>query len=86
MTTMSSMRGDDLVLIASAARMLADGTAKRIRETSGLSQAQIAAACGVTHGAVSLWEAGERMPRTTAALRYARLLDRLAHVSVPQGV
>jgi DNA-binding transcriptional regulator YiaG len=73
------MRTDDLLLIAAAHRMLADGTAKRLRVSSGLSQGQVGAACGpVTAAAVSRWELGERLPRTRPALLYARLLDRLA--------
>lgn len=74
------MRTNDVLLIAATARMLSDGTARRLRVENGLSQSQVAAVCGVTHAAVSRWELGERLPRTRAALAYARLLDRLARV------
>jgi len=72
------MQTNDLLLIAASTRMLGDGTARRLREQSGLSQTQVAAVCGVTAAAVSRWELGERLPRTRAALLYARLLHRLA--------
>lgn len=50
------------------------GRAREIRERSGLTQADIAACIGVTRAAVSLWEAGTRMPSGAAATRYARFL------------
>lgn len=75
------MRQGDLILIATAARKLNDGSARKIRESAGLSQAQVGAACNVTAAAVSRWELRERLPRTKAAIAYARLLERLTHTT-----
>lgn len=54
------------------------GCGRRIRVASGLSQAEVAAAIGVSPVAISRWEAGERRPRGAGAVAYARLLRDLA--------
>ncbi|MFJ1601498.1 telomere-associated protein Tap [Streptomyces sp. NPDC088261] len=51
---------------------------KRLREASGLSQAQIAAALGARREAVGSWEAGRTEPRPPKRAAYARLLEGLA--------
>ena len=79
------MRRDDLLLLAETRRMAKDGRARSVRTTAGLSQTEVGQAVGVTAGAVSRWERGERLPRTDAAMRYARLLDALAKASDPVG-
>jgi DNA-binding transcriptional regulator YiaG len=53
------------------------GRARQLREEAGVSQAEVAAAVGVTRACVSRWEAGARKPTGAAAQRYARLLDLL---------
>jgi transcriptional regulator with XRE-family HTH domain len=58
--------------------------ARAVRARARLSQAEIAAACGVTPAAVSRWEAGNRKPRGEAARRYAGLIEILDQ-AVPAG-
>lgn len=72
------MNRREALTLARVRRQTEDGTARRIREDSGLSQAEVARVCEVTPGAVARWEVGERAPRGRAALRYAKLLDELA--------
>jgi DNA-binding transcriptional regulator YiaG len=57
--------------------MAATGEARRIRERSLLTQAEVGAALGVTSSAVARWEAGNRRPRGPVAERYGLLLDAL---------
>lgn len=57
---------------------LLNGQAERLRRDAGLSRAEVGAAVGVSREAVQKWELGDRTPRGDAALRYARLLARLA--------
>ena len=63
---------------------LPDAAVRRLlRERAGLSQDDVAEACGVTRAAVTRWEAppssaGVRRPRGPALERYLALLDRLA--------
>lgn len=69
----------DLLDLAVLRRMVADGTARRIRESAGLSVREVAAAVGVAPSCVSRWERGERVPRHGAAAgRYAEALVALA--------
>lgn len=63
--------------------MAKDGRARDVRMTAGLSQSEVGQAVGVTAAAVSRWERGERLPRTDAAIRYARLLHALTKASHP---
>lgn len=46
---------------------------KKLRAMSGMSQNELAEAIGVTCGAVSLWETGDRKPRPEKAYLLARL-------------
>jgi HTH-type transcriptional regulator/antitoxin MqsA len=48
-----------------------------IRQQSALSQADVAAAIGVSRQAVARYEAGDRTPRADTGERYLELLDRL---------
>lgn len=52
-------------------------TLEDLRERAGVKQAEVARFCGVTRGAVSRWEAGER----TMTLRHLGRLSRLYGVS-----
>lgn len=68
---------------ARAVRRLPPPAARRqIREQAGLSQEDIARALGVTREAVVYWELGRRTPRPATAVRYLKLLDRLARESL----
>lgn len=50
------------------------GRAREIRELAHLSQGELARAIKVSPTAISLWEAGRRLPHGAAALRYAEFL------------
>lgn len=49
-----------------------------IRERSGITQADVAAALGVTREAVAQWERGARTPNRALICAYVTILDRLA--------
>jgi len=66
-----------LELTAEARAAGPTGRGKRIREAARLSTIEVAAGIGVTHAAVSQWEAGKRRPRGKHAIRYAQLLRHL---------
>ena len=63
--------------VATARQLLADGTARRIREGAGLSLRDVAKDLGVAASAVSRWENEKRSPRGESALAYVALLERL---------
>lgn len=65
----------DVLKISRARAALASGEATEIRKAAHLSQAEMAAAAGVTQPTVARWEAGVRVPRGKTARRYARVLD-----------
>lgn len=50
---------------------------RKIRETAGLSQQELAAAMGVSRQAVTFWERGERTPRGQYLDRYVEALRAL---------
>jgi len=72
------VKTSDLNALLTARAAAADGRARALRLTNGMSQAEIAAWCQVSPGAISLWEGGRRVPRGTPAIRYGLLLQRLA--------
>jgi transcriptional regulator with XRE-family HTH domain len=74
---MPAMNANEAVLVARARHAAQDGRARSVRMAAGLSQHEVGGVCRVTGAAVSRWETGERLPRGDAAVRYARLLDRL---------
>lgn len=55
--------------------------ARAIRESAGVSQAQVASELGVARLTVSRWESGARHPRRALALRYTQLLNQLREVA-----
>jgi transcriptional regulator with XRE-family HTH domain len=63
-------------------RLPAPAARRLIRERAGLSQSDVASACGVTREAVAYWEAGAREPRDANLARYLAVLDRLARESL----
>jgi DNA-binding XRE family transcriptional regulator len=54
------------------------GEARTIREDARLALSDIAQSIGADPSSVGRWERGERLPRGEVALKYARLLERLA--------
>jgi DNA-binding transcriptional regulator YiaG len=76
--TLDAMDTDDLLLLARTRALLASGQAQRIRKIAGLQRTEVAAAAGVSIAALQRWEARTQVPRGTPALRYARVLARLA--------
>lgn len=68
------MGSDNVKDLAWMRRAAADGTARKIRKRAGVTQREIARACGVVPSAVNQWERGKRTPEGHAALRYARVL------------
>ena len=50
-------------------------TIKRLRINKEMTQAQLAKACGVTQGAVALWEKGVCFPSTRKIVTVARILE-----------
>jgi len=71
------MKVAELIQLTRAHQMSLSGEAATLRTRAGLTQAQVGAACGVSHAAVSRWESGGRLPRGKRAVRYARLLAAL---------
>jgi DNA-binding XRE family transcriptional regulator len=71
---------DDAVRLADVRQAVRSGSARRIRQAAGLTQADVAAAVGVERATVGLWETGARVPRSAVALRYAELLSRLSAI------
>lgn len=63
------------LLIARGASDSGEGRDLRLRHH--LTQAEMGGECGVSGPAIARWEAGVRVPRGDAALRYGKLLKRL---------
>jgi DNA-binding transcriptional regulator YiaG len=54
------------------------GQARSIRETAGLSMADVAREINAGVATVSRWEAGKQVPHGDVAVRYGRFLSELA--------
>src|SRR4029077_13659654 len=63
--------------VAIAYIALKDGSGRRIRESANLSRKQFGALMGRTQRAVRAYELGERSPRQSDAIRYAKALRML---------
>ena len=76
---MSTTRTPETVAeeMADLHRLVLSGAAKRIRLTSGVTQAEVGTSIGATGEAVSRWESGHRSPRGARGLAYRRLLRKL---------
>jgi DNA-binding transcriptional regulator YiaG len=68
---------DRAVALALVRRLVADGTAKRIREAAHLSLSDVGRACGTSAASVWYWERG-REPRPALGILYAEVLSRLS--------
>jgi DNA-binding transcriptional regulator YiaG len=77
------MDTDDLIMLARLRARLADGTARQIREQAGLRRAEVADAVKVSTATLQRWEVAAQSPCGPPALRYARVLDRLAQLADP---
>lgn len=71
------MNGSELVELANVRSLVRSGDARYIRLARGLSVGEVARGVGVAKATVSRWEAGQRIPRGAAALRYGSLLASL---------
>lgn len=71
------MKPADLAAVSWARAACLSGDARKIREDARLTLDDMAAGCGVTRGAVWLWETGQRVPGRDKALAYAKLLKSL---------
>lgn len=67
----------NLVDLARVRGLVRTGDARYIRLARGLSMGEVARCVGVAVATVSRWEAGQRIPRGAAALRYGELLESL---------
>ncbi len=75
---------DAAITLATARRMTADGTARRLREANRLSLGDMARAVGTSPSTIWRWEQG-RGPTGEIGLRYGELLARLAVLAPGRG-
>ncbi len=71
------MTAEELVLLGTARRRAKDGSGRATRKAADLSLRLVADSIGISEGALSRWETGDRQPRGLAAVNWARLLDQL---------
>jgi transcriptional regulator with XRE-family HTH domain len=71
------MTTEQILLLAAARKHAETGSGRAIRTQARLTLAEVAATLGVSEPAVSRWENGLQMPRTKAAIRWAKLLRKL---------
>ena len=72
------MRQSELAVVARTRAGLRSGDARRAREATGVSAAEVARVLRVSRMAVSNWETGRKVPTDEHALAYGRLLAVLA--------
>ena len=75
----------DIALLMETREACRSGRARELREAAGLSQIEVARACGVTEGAISHWEAGTRRPTGDRAVAYGRVLCKIAQWAPAPG-
>lgn len=68
---------EDDALLADARELARNGRGRRVREQSGVSLEELAAAVGVPVLDLMAWELGVRRPGGTAAADYLRVLRAL---------
>jgi transcriptional regulator with XRE-family HTH domain len=68
----------DALQLARVRAICRSGAARRVREAAGLTKAEVGRGSGVSGPAVSRWEGGSRAPTGAEALRYLKLLEKLA--------
>ena len=70
-----------------ARRLLESGVGQRVRLASGISMGEMAAQVQIDQSAFARWEAGTRVPRPAAAIRYlAALADLLGAMQNPDDL
>jgi DNA-binding transcriptional regulator YiaG len=80
------METDELLARAKAVTRLPAPSRRRIiRERAGATQAELAAALGVSKQALERWERGDAKPRGQHAAAYALLLERLEAAADPRA-
>ena len=67
--------------VVQARHALASGEVRRLRESLGLSIAEVADAYGCWPSAWAAWERGEVKPNARSSVRIARMLAHLRHLA-----
>ena len=75
------MRGAEAVELAELRRQMVDGSAKRLRQASGLGLTELGQVANIDTSTIWRWENGKQRPSGVAALRYARVLRLLSQRS-----
>lgn len=75
------MNSKDVLALATARNLCANGQAKQLRIANRLSLQNIADAVGSVPSCVWRWERGERAPQGAAAVAYGNLLRDLQKVT-----
>lgn len=75
----------DVAVVAHLRCLLADGSAKEIRERAGLSTVELGRFLGVEHSTIVRYEAGTLRPSPDLALQYGRVLAILQDVLAEDG-
>lgn len=78
------MRESEALVLVQIRNDVLSGEAREIRERSGLSQAEMAAAIDVPRSTLHLWETKQRRPHGCAAIRYGKFLAMLAAKAAQQ--
>lgn len=65
---------DEVLAVAQLRADVLSGRARALRTGARLTQEELARAIRVSQSAVAQWEAGRRIPRGRAAVRYAEFL------------
>ena len=68
----------DALQLARVRAICRSGAGRRVREAAGLTRAEVGRACGRSGATVSRWEDHSRAPTGPEALRYLKLLEKLA--------
>jgi len=68
----------DALALVRVRALVRSGAARRVRQAAGLTKVEVARSIGTSHACVSRWEDGLRVPQGAPAIRYLRLLERLA--------
>jgi transcriptional regulator with XRE-family HTH domain len=78
---------EDALVLARARRQLPEPLARRtLRESVGLTQADVAAGVGATRAAVTRWENGSREVSDRFVVRYLQALERFAFEIAEEGL